>query len=363
MKRPTENRELLPSKDAMADRSIFHIGGLNLRPAERTTLHGRPDGQARTRTITDRNGHARKIAFEDDRLIWVQEPDGSRTHYRYDDSGQLVARIDALGFSTRYTYDDARRLKGVTFPDGATLDAAYDGQGRLIRHVLPNHDTIRFEYAAGRLARAVFSADDAITLAYDAQGRLQRVTEPGCVTRYSYDPQGRLDAVTRLIDGVSFTLRCGIEDQANTLQLPTGETISFEGSRPDHSRQDVGGNVRFDRAANVVASNEGEFFYDACDQLVEARHPGYGELSYDYDAVGNRIARRGADGNTLYSYDIRNRLTRVVRPDGPPIHLEYDAQGKLTRRTAGDTTWRYVYNGCQQLASVRRNGEVVARYR
>src|SRR5215210_1286097 len=154
----------------MTDRSIFHVGGLNLRPAKRAAPLRCADDEPRTRTVTDPNGHARRIAFEDERLIWVQEPDGSRTHYLYDDSDQLIARIDALGFSTRYTYDDARRLKGVTFPDGATLDAAYDGQGRLIRHVLPNHDTTRFEYAADRLARVEFSADDVITLAYDARG-------------------------------------------------------------------------------------------------------------------------------------------------------------------------------------------------
>jgi RHS repeat-associated protein len=127
--------------------------------------------------------------------------------------------------------------------------------------------------------------------------------------------------------------------------------------------QDVGGNVRFDRAANVVSSNEGEFVYDTCSQLVEARHPDYGKTYYEYDPVGNRVARRVADGETLYSYDARNRLTDVLRPDGSSILLEYDAQGNLTRKTSGDATWHYAYNGRQQLASIRRNGQIVARYR
>ena len=59
--------------------------------------------------------------------------------------------------------------------------------------------------------------------------------------------------------------------------------------------------MRFDRAANVVASDEGEFVYDACEQLVEARHPRYGGIYYEYDGVGNRTIRRAANGETRYS--------------------------------------------------------------
>ena len=189
------------------------------------------------------------------------------------------------------------------------------------------------------------------------------MTESGCVTRCSYDAQGRLDAMSRHIDGVPYTLRCDAEGQPITLQLPTGESVDFEGQRQGPGGQSVGGNVRFDRAANVVASDDGEFVYDACDQLAEAMHPRYGGIYYEYDAVGNRTIRRAADGETRYSYDDRNRLVRVLRQDGSFIHLKYDAQGNLTCKTDSDTTWRYAYNGRQQLASIQRNGLVVARYR
>ena len=194
--------------------------------------------------------------------------------------------------------------------------------------------------------------------------RLQTVTESGCVTRYSYDTQGRLDAMTRHIDGVPFTLRCDAEGQPITLQLPTGESVGLEGQRQDPGGQGVGGNVRFDRAANVVASDEGEFVYDACEQLVEARHPRYGGIHYEYDAVGNRTIRRAADGETRYSYDDRHRLVQglasgwLVHPPGIRCPGQPDLQDG-----SGDTTWRYAYNGRQQLASIRRNGRIVARYR
>jgi RHS repeat-associated protein len=303
------------------------------------------------------------LSFEDGRLTWVREPDGSRTRYSYDDSGQLVSRTDALGSSSHYTYDDDRRLESVTFPDGAVLRLAYDDRGRLIRRILPNRATTHLEYDGELLRRVTFAPDDTLTLAYDAGGRLQAVTESGCVTGYSYDAQGRLNVMTRHIDGVSFTLRCDAEGQPVTLHLPTGESVGLEGQSQGSGGQCVGGNVRFDRAANVVASDEGEFVYDDCEQLVEARHPRHGGIHYEYDAVGNRTIRRATDGETSYSYDDRHRLVRVLRQDGSSLHLEYDPQGNLICKTDSDTTWRYAYNGRQQLASIRRNGRVVARYR
>jgi RHS repeat-associated protein len=336
------------------DRRVFHIGGLNLGAPHQRRAVGPPR--------TDSNGHERRLGFEDGRLTSIREPDGSRTRYRYD-ADQLVCRTDALGLSSRYTYDDAGRLESVTFPDGATLRLTYDDRGRLTRRILPNHHTAHLEYDGDVLRRVTFSPDDTVTMTYDVGGRLQNVTESGCVTDYSYDAQGRLEGMTRHIDGVPFNLRCNAEGRPITLQLPTGETVDLGGQRQGPGGQSVGGNVRFDRAANVVASDEGEFVYDACEQLVEARHPRYGGIYYEYDAVGNRTIRRAADGETRYSYDGCHRLVRVLRQDGSSIHLEYDAQGNLTCKRDGDTTWRYAYNGRQQLASIRRNGRVVARYR
>jgi RHS repeat-associated protein len=344
-------------KDTVTDRRVFHIGVLNLRASQ----HQRA-GDA-TRTMIDRNGHERRLGFEDGRLAWVREPDGSLTHYCYDRPGRLVSRTDALGATSHYAYDSAGRLEIVTHPDGATLRFAYDGRGRLVRRVLPNRVTTSLAYDGDLLTRVAFSPEDAVTITYDAAGRLQTVEEQGCVTRYSYDAWGRLDVVTRIIDDVPFTLRCGAEGQSASLRLPNGGILDFEDPWSGRGGQDVGCDVRFDRAANVVASSEGEFVYDACDQLVEARHPAHGHTHYEYDAVGNRKARRASDGETLYSHDTCNRLIRVSRPDGSSVRLEYDAQGNLIRKTAGDTAWRYAYNGRQQLASVRRNGRVVARYR
>ena len=258
------------------------------------------------------------MGFEDGRLTWIREPDGSRTSYRYDDSGQLVSRTDALGSSSRYTYDDAGRLESATFPDGTALRLTYDNRGRLTHRILPNQATTCLEYDGDRLRRVTFAPDDTVTMAYDAGGKLQAVTESGCVTRYSYDAQGRLDAMTRHIDGVPYTLRCDAEGQPITLQLPTGESVGLEGQRQGPGGQGVGGNVRFDRAANVVASDEGEFVYDACEQLVEARHPRYGGIYYEYDAVGNRpfgarrTARPATPTMTLTAWS--GSCVRMARP-------------------------------------------------
>ena len=147
--------------DTTTDRRVFQIGGLNLRaPHQRRT-----GGPPRTHTMTDSNGHERRLSFEDGRLTWIREPDGSRTNYRYDDSGQLISRTDALGSSSHYTYDDAVRLESVTFPDGTALRLTYDNRGRLTRRILPNQATTRLEYDGDLLRRVTFSPDDTVTMA------------------------------------------------------------------------------------------------------------------------------------------------------------------------------------------------------
>ncbi len=350
---------------------FFQIGGLALRrPARRRSGAGRPSvrhrpEEPRVHTVTDANGHRRRLAIEGGRVAWIEEPDGARTRYRYDGGGRLAARIDARDLSTRYAYDPAGRLARVIDPGGATLTLAYDGDGRLRRRTLPGGEVSRFTYDGERLATAAFAAGDAVAVTYDARGRVEEVTEPGCVTSVRYGESGRPSAVTRVIDGVAFELRCDAGGRAVALAGPGGETFDLElppdvAPAPDHRRHR---GLRFDRLGSVTAAGGGSFRYDACDQLVEARRPGHGVIRYAYDGAGNRVRRRAPEGVTRYRYDDRNRLTLVERPDGTRVELRYDAFGNLVRKESPGGSWRYAYDARQRLASVRRDGKLVGRYR
>jgi RHS repeat-associated protein len=343
--------------------SVFRIGSLSLERRSRAV--GRPAAEpSRTRTVPDGNGRLWEMTSEAGRLLGVLEPDGSRTRYRYDSSGRLIARTDARCRTTSYEYDGAGRLTLVAYPDGLRLSLVHDEQGRLIRRVLPSGSATTFHYSsAGPLARAGFGPGESLSFDYDEQGRLRGVAEPGCETRYSYSPEGRVSEVTRRIDGVPFTLHLDAEGRPASLHLPDGKDLDFSERVPEVPLPLWDEELRFDHAGNVTAAGARQGLYDSCDQLMETWDAGSGTVSYEYDAAGNRILRRGPEGETRYVCDERDRLTCVAGSGGERIDLAYDAAGNLVRKTADGVTWSYEYNGRQQLIAVRRDNRIVGEYR
>jgi YD repeat-containing protein len=94
----------------------------------------------------------------------VQPPAGyaTQTSYVYDNNGNQVAVVDALGRETDYTYDPGNRLTSTTFP-----------------------------LVSGDLQRKQQST------VYDGLGRrLQEQDEAGVVTAYTYDFRGLLKTVS-----------------------------------------------------------------------------------------------------------------------------------------------------------------------
>ncbi|GAB6902278.1 DUF6531 domain-containing protein [Kineosporia succinea] len=94
-----------------------------------------------------------------------------RFRYDYDRDGQLVRKRQALlsgGFRVwLFTWDDQRRMTGVTTPDGARWEYRYDALGRRIsKHRLD---------ADGRIAERVLFAWDGVELAEQVVERSARV--------------------------------------------------------------------------------------------------------------------------------------------------------------------------------------------
>lgn len=58
--------------------------------------------------------------------------------------------------------------------------------------------------------------------------------------------------------------------------------------------------------------------YDAAGRLTKADMPGTdSDVTYTYDANGNRASMLDPNGTTTYAYDSLDRLTGVTRADGP----------------------------------------------
>ncbi|MFL6162034.1 MAG: RHS repeat-associated core domain-containing protein [Jatrophihabitantaceae bacterium] len=85
--------------------------------------------------------------------------------YSYDAQGDVLSSTDrTTGAVSRYSWDAEHKLRGVTLPDGSTVDYGYDALGR---RVVQSHgaQTVHYGYD-GQVVTAEYDAANAITASY-----------------------------------------------------------------------------------------------------------------------------------------------------------------------------------------------------
>jgi RHS repeat-associated protein len=214
----------------------------------------------------------------------------------YDPVGNLQSVRDGNNHATSYTYDGAGRIRTVTGPDLGVTTYAYDDAGNLLTRTDDNGHTTTFGY------------DDA--------GRLTTETTPDpdgpgpqgpAVTSYTHDPNGN-----RL-----------------TLTDPNGNASPASGD----GRTTYG----YDRANRQTSIDHSDTTPD---------------VSFTYDAVGNRLTMVDGSGTETRTYDGLGRLSTVTRGSNT-LSYAYDAASNVTRRTyPGNTIVNYTYDGLSRLATV-----------
>ena len=290
------------------------------------------------------------------------------TIFTYDDFGNQLTAVDAVGNSSSSTYDDAGRVLAVISPNrvavstaesGADCDTAGTGDG-----VDDDSDTV---------------ADDgcpATLFEYDDQNNVTKVTgayngTEAPVTEYVYDAVGN---------------RTGMRN-ANRVAVSTAESgTDCDSTYGTGNGVDNDSDSAIDDGCLSVA-----YQYDEKSRLtkvVQARIAGEGSsrvTEYTYDEDDNLASlidpRHGGTGRSItYTYDDANRLTKIAYPD---IHyytdFTYDEAGqrlsmKDTRgacevgyaancsagTTVNDTTY-YTYDDNGRLATVQTNFAATAR--
>ena len=87
--------------------------------------------------------------------------------------------------------------------------------------------------------------------------------------------------------------------------------------------------------------------YDALNQLTSVYYPSDRQVTYAYDASGNRMAVNDTGTNTTYAANSVNEYTQT----GATTFL-YDADGNLTNQTVASGTTTYQYDFDNRLVGV-----------
>jgi RHS repeat-associated protein len=306
----------------------------------------------------------------------------------YDANGNLVAKTDARGITTSFSYDALNRLKGKTYSDstptatfnydqssalGVTLTNtigrrssqstagpnatgsvfSYDPMGRISNNsqcTPQNCGTAVFglQYTqydfVGDLISATNAAGVTFTYAYNTVARLTGITtnfidgsHPGTLfSNAHYRPFGGLTGATlgnRVTESWSYNNRLWQLSRTATFGATTPYSFSVPTFAPN-------GDIL---AANDSANGNWSYSYDPLNRLLSANATGQG-YTYDYDRFGNRWHQNGPHSSQL-GFDANNRITGVTG-------VGYDLAGNLTSDGSGVGSHTYFYNAENRLIQV-----------
>ncbi len=301
--------------------------------------------------LTNRRGATITLTRDSSgRITQKALPEGRVFGFAYDRRGNLTNVTDSRLGATRLAYTERDLLQSVTYPDGRGFAYQYDGAGRRTRRTGDDGYVLEYAYnAAGRLESVLHPGDarPLIRYAYDSSGYLIREDKGnGSWTTYDYDGGGLLARV------VNFA------------------TNGLAVSHFDYS-YGLDGLVSTASSGGVTS-----YSYDLLGQIIGASYPDGREVSYTYDANGNRTLVKDGKaavsfvvnglnqyvlaGTNAFTYDADGNL--VGRADaGGPVTLSYNSENRLihlSSATEGD--WEFEYDAFGNRVSSTHNGVVVS---
>ncbi len=332
------------------------------------------DGNLQSKT--DFNGKTTTFGYDTMRRLLSKTPDASLNQptvsFTYNDSGQRATMTDASGV-TNYSYDIRNRLVSKQTPQG-TLSYTYDESGSIKTLRSNNTNGVSVDYDYDQLSRLSSVKDNRLTgsqnttYTYDAVGNLQSYSYPNTVTTsYGYNNLNRLTAMTIANTGGSlasyaYTLGAAgnrtqvIENTGRTVNYVyddlyrlTSETIANSANNGAISYQfdAVGNRLQRNSSVNLVPNQTST--YDANDRLIS-------------DTFDNNGSTKVSNGKS-YNYDFENHLTSTS--DG--VTIVYDGDGNRVSKTVGGVTTKYLVDtnnltGYAQVVEEIQGGNVVKAY-
>ncbi len=247
--------------------------------------------------------------------VRLRFPNGYTLQQAYDPLGRLVEMRDSLGSTLlRYTYDARGRPVALTDPRGHSWQFAYDGVGNLSALTDRKGNTLRFEHdAVGRLVRARDSGGRLILqVEYSEGGPPRRIVDAeGHWMAFTFHPSGYLTAIST--DGK--TAQAELDAEGRVLRLV-----------------DENGRIRTCE-------------YDALGNLLRETYPLNQTYAYAYDPVGRLQEQTLPDGTRVsFAYDDSNRLTRLRYTQGhqeKSVTLTYSPDGRSVTLADGRGTVTY----------------------
>ena len=314
--------------------------------------------------------------------VWQSDLDQGITHYDYDASGKLTLKTDQLGRKLHYQYDGAGRLLQVLnnsyralfqyhydAPQYASQNAGYKGKlawveefnDASINNGQPHSEHYHYDLRGNVIhkQRTLFNVPYKFHYQYDGQDRLSRQVFPdGDSLDYQYNLRGQLKNISNMVDNLIYD-EAG---QLKTIEYANGtqqqrdydgkgqliDLLSKKGADPLKLlsyQYDGRGNI--ERIDDVLQSRLSQVFkYDAISQLKNATG-GYGQLRYQYDAIGNMLAKNH-DTPADWSLPTNGNVQNLHYAGGTSNRANKGGKTGPHAVTSSDDGHTWLYNGVGQ---------------
>ncbi|HEY7961635.1 MAG TPA: RHS repeat-associated core domain-containing protein, partial [Solirubrobacteraceae bacterium] len=252
--------------------------------------------------------------------------------------GNLETFTDPRGHAVTYVYSADNQPTQVKRPDGAVLETAYDGSGRVTSQTDGDKHTVKYvRNVLGEITEIVDPLGRTTKKEYDAAGNLTSLTDPlKRTTKYAYDADNRLLEVV-YSDGKTPTLKYEYDADGNRTKMidGTGETKDAY-DQLDRLTQNTNGN-----------GESVSYAYDLANEQTKLTYPGGQRLTRAYDTAGRlQTVTDSSEHQTKFSYDPDSNLATIGYPKSTGV------QDKLTYDNAGQQTKLTIAGGAKTLASL-----------
>jgi len=329
-------------------------------------------------STTDFAGVATTFTYDDEDRVVRKESGSLWVSYDYTKDGKLQSATDASGV-TRFTYDDMDGLIKVEYPGGEYISYTYDKSLRMTS-LQTAHGSVVYGYDVLDRLTSAEDASGRTTYQYDAVGNRTMVTYPNGVSMvYEYDALNRLirqdvkNSEGGTITSYNYTLgkfgeRLKAEEPTRTvvytydkLYRLTSESITSGGTTTDMRYAYDAASNRLSKTVDGVATN---YTYNELNQLISETG-----ITYTYNDAGNLIRKAEFGKNTAFEYDAWNRLIKATITEMENTGAEsyqYDALGNRVAKTTNGVTTRYLVDTntayAQVIAGFEGTGTLKAFY-
>ncbi|MFF2901985.1 DUF6531 domain-containing protein [Streptomyces sp. NPDC057966] len=287
----------------------------------------------------------------DGNLLSRTSPLGNKESWTYDGNGRQATAVDPRGnatgadpaqYTATYGYDPAGNLTTVTDPLGGVSTTAFDAVGNVTGRTDADKRVTTYGYNKLDQLTKVTAPGGAVTAyAYDTVGNVTKRTDANDhATNYGYDAARRLTTVTDPLNRVTSYAYDADSNRTKKTSSRGSATYTFDprglATKIDYSDATPDATFGYDNAGRMTARANAklseDFVYDAVGNLTKTRG-----FSYTYDAAGQILTRKYADGNTIaYTYDNDGR-TSTMTADGATTTYTWDAAGNLTKSALPNT--------------------------